>query len=58
METEEIQRLGEKIIYQYIKHCENKKMEDILVNNFPNKKDKKLLTKEKKYVRIKNNSMI
>jgi len=58
METEEIQRLGEKIIYQYIKHCENKKMEDILVNNFPNKKIKKHLTKEKKYVKIKNNSMI
>ncbi len=58
METEEIQRLGEKIIYQYIKHCENKKMEDILVNNFPNKKIKKHLTREKKYVKIKNNSMI
>ena len=28
METEEIQRLGEKIIYQYIKHCENKKTLD------------------------------
>lgn len=48
METEEIQRLGEKIIYQYIKHCENKKMEDILVNNFPNKKNKKTLDKRKK----------
>lgn len=58
METEEIQRLGEKIIYQYIKHCENKKMEDILVNNFPNKKNKKTLDKRKKYVKIKNNSMI
>lgn len=48
METEEIQKLGEKIIYQYIKHCENKKMEDILVNNFPNKKNKKTLDKRKK----------
>ena len=41
METEEIQRLGEKIIYQYIKHCENKKMED---------KSRNLVSEAKKYI--------
>ena len=41
MSETEAQKLGEKIIHQYIRKYGNKKLEGILVNNKPNQTDKK-----------------
>lgn len=41
MSETEAQKLGEKIIHQYIRKYGNKKLEDILVNNKPNQTNKK-----------------